>query len=219
MVKIQYFQYGDKERQYLKDKDPVFKEIIEQIGDVKREVIPDLYTALIDAVIGQQISTKAAQTIKNRFIEKFSPITPEHIITINDEQLQSCGITLRKAKYIKQITKKIINHECDLHQLYTLSDEDVCKELSKLPGIGKWSAEMLMLHAMQRPNILSETDLGIQRGLRMVYHHRKITPQLFHKYQRRFSPYGSVASLYLWEVSAGAIVELKDLGAKKKPKK
>ncbi len=99
-----------------------------------------------------------------------------------------------------------------------MSDDEVCARLSSLKGLGVWSAEMLMLFSMQRPDILSFGDLAIQRGLRMIYHHRKIERKLFEKYRRRFSPYNSVASLYIWAVAGGAIEGMKDYAPKKKQK-
>ena len=90
------------------------------------------------------------------------------------------------------------------------------KIIHSLKGIGVWTAEMILLFCMQRQDVLSCDDLAIQRGLRMVYHHRKIDRGLFEKYRRRFSPYGSVASLYLWAVSGGAIPELHDYAPKEK---
>ena len=95
-----------------------------------------------------------------------------------------------------------------------MDDDEVCRQLSALPGIGKWTAEMLMLHSMQRSNILSYDDLAIVRGMRMLYRHRKIDRKLFERYRRRYSPYCSVASIYLWAISAGAIDGLTDPGAK-----
>ncbi len=97
-----------------------------------------------------------------------------------------------------------------------MSDEQAIKVLSSLKGVGVWTAEMLLLFCLQRPDILSFGDFAIHRGLRMVYHHRRIDRRLFEKYRRRFSPYGSVASLYLWAVSSGAIPEMKDYAPKKK---
>ena len=96
-----------------------------------------------------------------------------------------------------------------------MNDAEVCKCLSELKGIGVWSAEMLMLFSMQRPDILSYGDLAIQRGLRMIYHHRIIDRKLFEKYRRRYSPYGSVASLYIWAVAGGAVADMKDYAPKK----
>jgi DNA-3-methyladenine glycosylase II len=83
-----------------------------------------------------------------------------------------------------------------------MSDDELCARLIQLKGIGIWTAEMLMIFSLQRPNILSWNDLAILRGLCRLYHHRKITPKLFAKYKKRYSPYASVASLYLWAIAA-----------------
>ena len=91
-----------------------------------------------------------------------------------------------------------------------MADADVCNRLAALDGSGMWTAEMMMLHSLQRPDFLSFGDLAMQRGLRMLYHHRKITRKLFEKYRRRYSPYGRVACIYLWAVTAGAEEGLKD---------
>ena len=91
-----------------------------------------------------------------------------------------------------------------------MPDEEVIRVLSSLKGIGVWTAEMILLFCLQRPDIFSYDDLAIQRGLRMVYHHRQVSRELFEKYRRRYSPYGSVASLYLWAVAGGAVPELRD---------
>ena len=99
-------------------------------------------------------------------------------------------------------------------RIWELSDADAIAELSSLRGIGVWTAEMILLFCMQRANIFSFDDLAIKRGLRMVYHHRKIDRAMFEKYRRRFSPYCSVASLYLWAVSGGAIPEMRDYAPK-----
>ena len=108
------------------------------------------------------------------------------------------------------------SEEFDIDRIEGLSDDEVIGELVKLKGVGVWTAEMLLLFCLERPDVLSYDDLAIQRGLRMVYHHRKIDRKLFEKYRRRFSPYGSVASLYLWAAAGGAVPELKDYAPKKK---
>lgn len=199
----QYFQYGEKEINYLKNKDKRLGEVIERVGMVERRVIPDLYAALIHAIVGQQISSKAHETIWRRITDALGAITPEKISTMSVEDVQSFGISFRKAGYIKDITERITSGEFPLEALYRMSDEEVCKRLSSLHGIGVWTAEMLMLFSMQRPNILSFNDLAIIRGMKIVYHHRKITREMFERYRRRLSPYCSVASLYFWKVAGG----------------
>jgi len=213
---MEYFEYSDIEIEYLKSRDPVLKQVIEQIGIIKRAVIPDLFAALINSIVGQQISTKAHQTIWQRINNSFSPITPANFKSLSAEELQKCGITTKKAHYIKEITRRIISDQLDLERLADLSNEEVIEQLCELPGIGRWTAEMILTFSLQRKDIISYSDLAILRGMRMVYHHRRITPQLFTKYKRRYGPYATIASLYLWAVAAGAIPELKDYAPKSK---
>ena len=200
-----FFQYGETEIAYLKQADKRLAEVIDRIGKVERRVIPDLFAALVHSIVGQQISTKAHETIWRRIENALGKVTPEAIDRLPVEELQGFGITFKKAAYIRNATRKVMDGTFDIQALYTMSNDEVCARLSELDGIGVWSAEMLMLFSMQRPDILSFGDLAIQRGLRMVYHHRKITRELFEKYRHRFSPYNSVASLYLWAVAGGAI--------------
>lgn len=211
-----YFAYGEKEISYLKSKDEKLAEVIDQIGMIERETDTDLFSSVIHHIIGQQISTKAQATIWQRMQEDLGEVKAETILSVDISKLQSYGITFRKAEYITDFAKKVHNGICDLDAVWQMSDEEAIRELSSLKGIGVWTAEMILLFCMQRPDIFSYDDLAIQRGLRMVYHHRKIDRKLFEKYRRRFSPYCSVASLYLWAVSGGAIPEMKDYKPKKR---
>ena len=214
-----FFQYGETEIAYLKQVDKRMAEVIDRIGKVERRVIPDFFAALVHSIVGQQISTKAHETIWRRMENALGQVTPEAIDRLSVEELQGFGITFKKAAYIRNATQQVLDGTLDIQSLYMMNDNEVCTRLSELDGIGVWSAEMLMLFSMQRPDILSFGDLAIQRGLRMVYHHRKITRELFDKYRRRFSPYNSVASLYLWAVAGGAIEGMKDYAPKKQASK
>ena len=210
-----YFQYGEKEIGHLKSVDKKLAAVIDQVGMIKRPVNPDLFSALVNSIVGQQISTKAHQTIWERMQKEIGEISPSVIDNLPLDTLQKFGITFKKAAYIKSVAQKIITNEFDINSLHSMPDEEVCAKLSGLDGIGVWTAEMLMIFSMQRPNILSYGDLAIIRGLRMVYHHRKIDKAKFNKYKKRYSPYASVASLYLWAVAGGAIDEMKDFAPKK----
>lgn len=210
-----YFQYGEKEIKYLTQKDQKIKEVIQKIGQINRQVDNDLFSSVIHHIIGQQISTKAQATIWQRMNENFSSINEDTIFLVGIEKLQKLGITFRKAEYIIDFAQKVKNGSVDLKSIENKSDDEAIKQLSSLKGIGIWTAEMILLFCMQRPNIFSYSDLGILRGLRMVYHHRKIDRKLFEKYRKRFSPYCSVASLYLWAVAGGAIPNMKDYAPKK----
>lgn len=201
MAKI--FIYGERETDYLRKVDPILGAMIDEIGPIERTVITDLFTALVNSIVGQQISTKATDTVWARFEERFPQITPEALHKASIDTIQQCGMSVRKASYIKGIALKVVSGELDIDELYTMSDVEVIEKLTELHGVGVWTAEMIMMFCMQRPNIMSWGDLAIQRGLRMLYRHRKIDKKLFQKYKLRFTPYASVASLYLWEISGG----------------
>jgi DNA-3-methyladenine glycosylase II len=198
-----YFIYGQKEVDYLKSRDKRLWAVIEHTGHIYRRVIPDLYAALVHSIIGQQISTKAHETIWQRMNVGIGAITPQAIDAMSLEDLQKYGMTFKKAGYIKSTARKIITGEFNIDSLYSMTDEEVCTELSKLDGVGTWTAEMLMIFSMQRPNIVSYKDLAIIRGMKWLYHHKEMTKERFERYRKRYAPYGSVASLYLWKIAGG----------------
>ena len=211
-----YFQYGETEINYLKHKDKKLAWAIEQIGHIERKLDANLFAAVVRHIVGQQISSKAQATVWARLEAKLTTVTPLAIYAVSAEELQSLGMSLRKAEYIKDFASKIISGEFDLQAVEQLPDEEAIAALSSLKGIGRWTAEMILLFCLQRPDILSYDDLAIQRGLRMLYHHRKITRELFNKYQKRYSPYGSTAAIYLWAIAGGAIEVMKDYAPAKK---
>lgn len=210
-----YFEYGEAETDYLKSKDKKLGEVIDKIGHIERSADTDLFSSVVHHIIGQQISTKAQNTIWQRMYEAYGDITPKIIDSADVDKLQSFGMTFRKAEYIKDFSSKIVNGEFDLEAVKNMSDDEAISALSGLNGIGVWTAEMILLFCLQRKNIFSYGDLAIHRGMRMVYHHRKIDKKLFEKYRRRFSPYCSIASLYFWAVAGGAIPDMKDYAPKK----
>lgn len=198
---MEIFKYGETEINYLKKKDKKLSAAIDRIGKIEREVIPDLFAALINSIVGQQISSKAADTVWNRLIILVGEINPETINKMDVNDIQKCGMSSRKANYIKNLAQNVLNGELNINELYNLSDEEVIKILSAQNGIGIWTAEMLMIFSMERSNILSFGDLAIRRGICNLYHHKELTKTQFERYKKRYSPYGSVASLYLWALS------------------
>lgn len=200
-VKTKLFDYGNKEIEYLKHTDPLLGDEIDRIGVVERMIIPDLFPALIYAVLGQQISMKASRTIWGRMQERFDEITPEYIATIPLDEIRQCGMPATKAGYIKGIAEKIANGEFDLNSLSSLPDKEAIKKLSTLNGIGAWTAETLLLNSLERPNVMSYGDIAIRRGIMKLYSLTDLTKEQFTVYKNRYSPYASVASLYLWKIS------------------
>lgn len=211
-----YFAYGEEETDYLKKKDKRMAEVIDRIGHVERKVDTDLFSAVVHHIVGQQISTKAQETIWQRMLSALGEVNAETVLAAGVSKLQSLGMTFRKAEYITDFAEKVHTGVFSLDAVAHMDDEDAIRALSSLKGIGVWTAEMILLFCLQRPDIFSYDDLAIQRGLRMVYHHREIDRRLLEKYRRRFHPYCSVASLYLWAVAGGAIPEMKDYKPKSK---
>lgn len=198
---MDYFVYGDKEIEYLKKKDKKLGAIIDRIGIIEREVNLDTFSALIDSIVSQQISTKAAITVAARLNNLVGEINPDNIYNTSIDDIQKCGMSVRKATYIKGIADAAISKEIDFDKLHTLSDEEIIEKLTSLYGVGTWTAEMLLIFSLGRKNVLSFKDLAIRRGIMKLYNLKELTKTDFEKYKKRYSPFGSIASLYLWVIS------------------
>jgi DNA-3-methyladenine glycosylase II len=201
MINMNIFEYGQKEIDYLKRKDKKLGAAIDKIGMIHRKVTPNPFEALISSVVGQQISTKAAVTVWGRLVELLGNITPESIFQADISKIQVCGMSQRKAGYIKGIAEAAISGEVDFKLLPSMTDEEIIKKLSSLHGVGEWTAEMLLIFSLNRPDVVSYKDLAIRRGMMNLYGLKELPKEKFEKYRKRYSPQGSVASLYLWALS------------------
>ncbi len=191
-----YFQYDETQTDYLKAKDKKIAAAIERIGHINREVDDDLFASVVHHILGQQISTAAQATVWKRFTDALGTVDAEGILSLGRENLKSIGTTYKKTEYILDFVTKVSEGSFDIDALKSMPDEQVIRELSSLKGIGVWTAEMIMIFCMQRPDVVSCGDLAILRGMRMLYRHRVIDRQKFDRLRRRYSPCGSVASLY-----------------------
>jgi DNA-3-methyladenine glycosylase II len=198
---MQLFQYGQPEIEHLKRRDARLGKAIDHIGMIERQVTPDLFTALARSVVAQQISSKAADTVWERLCKKLVEITPHSIASADVSDIQKCGLSMRKARYIKGIGDGALCGELDLLKLNEMPDKEIIKKLSSLHGIGVWTAEMLLIFSLCRPDVVSWGDLAIRRGMVNLYGLKELTKEQFDRYRKRYSPYGSVASLYLWALS------------------
>ncbi|MEN6618754.1 MAG: DNA-3-methyladenine glycosylase [Rikenellaceae bacterium] len=198
---MEYLKYGEKELSYLRDKDRQLGEVIDRIGFLERPVTSDLFVALVESIISQQISNKAAATVSRRFYELLGEITPENIAKTNHFYIQKCGMSLKKASYIKIAADAVLSGAVNFNEFANMSDQQVIEKLIILPGVGVWTAEMLMIFSLKRPDVLSFDDLVIRRAMMKLYGLKEITREIFDVYRKRYSPYCSVASLYLWEVA------------------
>jgi len=197
------FEYDQSALEYLGKKDKKLGAAINRIGLIERQVIPDLFAALVHSIVSQQISGPAAATVWRRILDYFGTLTPEKIGQASCEEIQQLGISMRKARYIKGVAQAALEGRLDLQELNNLPDEDVIKRLVSLPVVGVWTAEMMLIFSLQRPDVVSWGDYGIRRGMMRLYGLPDLSREQFDKYRKRYSPYGSVASLYLWEIAAG----------------
>ena len=211
------FLYGDRELAHLRARDAKLAWAIDRIGHVSREVDTDLFSSVIHHIIGQQVSTAAQRTVWRRFLELTGGnVTAAAVCARSREELQALGMTWRKADYILDFAGRVRDGSFDVEALADLPDDAVRERLSSLRGIGPWTAEMLMIFCMQRPDVVSFGDLAILRGMRMLYRKKAIDRKTFDRCRKRYSPCGTTASLYLWAIAGGAIPELKDPAAPKK---
>ena len=145
-----YFQYGETEINYLKRKDKKLAWAIEQIGHIERKLDANLFAAVVRHIVGQQISSKAQATVWERLEARLKDVTPFTVHAASAEELQGLGMSLRKAEYIKDFADKIVSGEFDLQAVEQMSDAEAITALSSLKGIGKWTAEMILLFCLQR---------------------------------------------------------------------
>lgn len=160
-----YFVYGQKEIEYLKNKDKVLADAMDKIGYIQRPINNDLFSSLIHHIVGQQISIAAQNTIWKRMTDSFEKVTAEAVAACSVDELQKFGISFKKAEYISVAANKVHSGELVLETLHEMDDAKIIEVLSALPGIGVWTAEMIMIFSMQRPNVFSYGDLAISSRL------------------------------------------------------
>ncbi len=196
-----FYSYGETEINHLKRRDKKMAAAIDRLGMLARPLSPDLFAALIRNIVDQQISVKAALTVNARLVALLGTVTPMTVTAASAEAIQGCGMTMRKAGYIKGAAEAALNGSLDLSAIAQLPDNDVIAQLSSLNGVGVWTAEMLLISSLCRPDVLSWGDLAIRRGMMNLYRHKTLPRERFERYRRRYAPYGTTASLYLWALS------------------
>jgi DNA-3-methyladenine glycosylase II len=200
-----------KARKALAASDPTMAALIERIGKIdlatrlsrrKEERPPDAYGALLRAIVGQQLSTKAARTIYLRVVDLFggSTPTPEQLLDASEADLRGCGLSGRKTEYIRDLAAHVLSGELELDRLQDLGDEEVIEEIVAVRGLGQWTAEMFLMFHLERPDVLSGGDLGIRKAIQVEYGLEEMpTPTRVVEIGEPWRPHRSLASLYLWE--------------------
>lgn len=186
---------------FLGRKDKRLGTLMSRFGPIRRYAEPDLFAALVHSIVAQQISGKAAQSISDRLLEAAGSLTAERLLSLEPPALRGCGLSGRKASYIRRLAEAVLSGGLDLEALRHVPDGEVIRRLAGLDGIGVWTAEMLLIFSLRRPDVLSWGDFGIRRGMALLYGDRELTRERFERRRRRYAPWGSVASLYLWALA------------------
>jgi len=195
---------GDYERarRLLARRDPVIAALIRRHGPcgLAKAQHEDAFTALVHAIVSQQLSTKAAATIARRFDALFDgPPTPAAVALVDDAQLRAVGLSAQKVRYIRDLCARISDGSLPLDRVNELADEDVILSLTRVKGIGRWTAEMFLMFRLHRPDVLPVDDLGILKAVQRAYGLRKLPrPERLTKIGEPWRPYRSVACWYLW---------------------
>lgn len=193
------FPFIDKV-EHLRDADPRMAQVIERFGYLERPGDAPLFDTLARNIVAQQIATPTAERITSRLLARLGDgeITPEGVVALGEEGLKGVGLPARKARWIAEAAERFLEGDISKEQLATLSDKQAIRRLVTLSGVGVWSAEMLLMFSLGREDVLSYNDLIIRRALATLYGERRLSAAKFEHYRKLFSPFGSVASLYLW---------------------
>jgi DNA-3-methyladenine glycosylase II len=185
---------------HLKKADPILSAIIERVGPYRREYGEPTFESLARSIVYQQLNGRAAATIYGR-LETLAgkPLTPPGILKLTEEQMRSAGLSKQKLSYIRDLAARTASGEIEFARLLDLSDEDVIEHLTRVKGIGTWTAHMFLIFALRRPNVLPTGDFAIQMAVRKLYRKRKMPkPAQMEKIAKCWEPYRSVACWYLW---------------------
>jgi len=190
---------------HLKQADPVLRAIVERVGPYRiRYAEPDFET-VARSIVFQQLSGQSARAIFGRVKELVSGngrMTPQGVLVRTDADLRGAGLSRRKAEYLRDLAEKTEAGDIDFARLAALSDDDVIRQLTVVRGVGVWTAQMFLMFALRRPDVLPAGDLGIRSAIRRAYRLRTLPkPAKIEQLARKWHPYCSAASWYLWRSS------------------
>jgi DNA-3-methyladenine glycosylase II len=195
--------------------DKVLRRVMEEQGPIhpgidRRGSRPNGYEALARAIVGQQLSTRAAASIWDKLLAVFDGTmpTPEQILRRRRETLRKAGLSNAKVEFLRDLASRIKDGRLDLGRLKDLSDEDVCAELIEVKGVGRWTAEMFLIFHLGRQDVVSAGDLGIRRAIQIAYRMDELPgPEEIDRIAEAWRPHRTLAGLYLWRSLANTPVQ------------
>jgi DNA-3-methyladenine glycosylase II len=192
-------EYWDRAKRALARRDPVMGGIMRAHPRIFLARRGEPFLTLARAIVGQQISVKAAQSVWDRLAACVGDMTPQGVLLKPRAQLRACGLSDRKTEYIADLAQHFADGAIHVHRWPQMSDEDIIAELVRVRGIGRWTAEMFLIFNLLRPDVFPLDDLGLQKGIRVSYfRNRKIALSTMRKLGESWRPWRSVATWYLW---------------------
>jgi DNA-3-methyladenine glycosylase II len=186
---------------HLRKSDPVMRDVIRKAGPFTMQLHRNRFRALVFSILGQQISGKAAASIRARLIEYLKPnqISPQSIARLTPEELRSVGLSGQKASYVLDLATRVAEGELRLDRVARMSDQDVIESLVQVKGIGVWTAQMFLIFSLGRPDVFPHDDLGVRSAIRNLYGLDELpNKEISHKIATPWRPYATVASWYCW---------------------
>ena len=186
---------------HLRRADPVMRGVIRRAGPFTMRLHRNRFRALVFSILGQQISGKAAASIRARLIDFLKPDapSPESIARLTPEQLRSVGVSSQKAGYLLDLSQRCVRGDLQLNRVSRMTDEKVIETLVQVKGIGLWTAQMFLLFSLGRPDVFPYDDLGVRVAIRNLYGLAELpNREVGHKIAAPWRPYASIASWYCW---------------------
>lgn len=192
----------------LADDDPVMAGLIARFADCVLGTRGDPFQTLARAIVGQQISVKAADSIWARFEALADTVVPERIAAIDPAALAACGLSRRKVEYLQDLARHFIDQRIQPARWERYDDEAVIAELTDVRGIGRWTAEMFLIFNLRRPDVWPVDDIGLQKAVALHYlDGERPTPKTLREHGKRHHPWRTVATWYLWRSLDPGVVQ------------
>jgi DNA-3-methyladenine glycosylase II len=191
--------YWPQAARELAERDAVLRGLVDRFQGLALGSRGDAFSTLARAIVGQQISVKAAQSVWNKLAGRLGTVSPESLCRTRAPTVRSCGLSGQKTGYLKDLARKFRDGTLDAARWHGLEDEALIAELIRVKGIGRWTAEMFLMFYLARPNVLPLGDLGLQRAIRLHYNRgRPVSIARMQKIGAAWAPWRSVATWYLW---------------------
>jgi DNA-3-methyladenine glycosylase II len=201
-------EYWLRAKRALGRADPVMRAVIKAHPKVYLQPRGEPFFTLARAIVGQQISVKAAQSVWNRFEACVGKVTPDHVLKQKRPALRACGFSDRKVEYVADLAQRFADGRIHVHKWPQMDDEAIIAELVEVRGIGRWTAEMFLIFNLQRPDVWPVDDIGLQKAVALHYLEGE-RPRLaaLREHGARFRPWRTVATWYLWRSLDPAVVQ------------